>query len=233
MKKELIKHILATLAVIALVAAVVYFSRSSSSSSEDKLKKALKLYSQGESSKAAKILEMEPGQYVPLKDGCELMISAFAETNQTKLLETAAVRCLNEGKAAGIAHEGYAKSLTDQGRVKEAITMLAKEASNKQHHRLFGALAYLYILDNQKEKAGEFYLKAIAIGDPWTPWVTRSLKHNSLKQDEAYMTRLIAMVTQKEKPVAHIERSLIAPAEQLGLKEQVELLKSRQSTPNQ
>jgi hypothetical protein len=156
------------------------------------------------------------------------MISAFAEQNRNDLLENAAFRCLSAGKAAGIAHEGYAKSLTDQGRVKEAIELLARDAKNVANDRLYGALAYLYTLDDNPTSAGTYYLKAVDIGVPWSPWVSRAIRHDSLSSSRTFVTELVQLVMNKESPVPEVEKSLLIVAEELGLKEEADALRNRQ-----
>jgi len=219
------------------LAAQLYSGSSSSNYSERILDKAAVHYKDGEKLKALNLIEAEPNQFVPIKNGCEFIIAIFSEMDKVNLLENAATKCIDAGKAIGIAHEGYAKSLLLQGRTLEAIMMLEKETHRFKNPRIHGAIASLYLNQKDFEGVAKNLLLAVTYSQNRVgTWVERSLSTRDISDQKKFISDLVKIVTSKYEnknvkiPAPDFEAvtKLIKVAKTLGLDSQVRKLETRQ-----
>ncbi|MEZ4741398.1 MAG: hypothetical protein R3B45_02960 [Bdellovibrionota bacterium] len=74
------------LAALMALFAQLYFKKQPQTYPQRILDKATAYYNEGKLNMALDIIETDPEQLLPLKDGCELAISVFAQSNKLDLL---------------------------------------------------------------------------------------------------------------------------------------------------
>lgn len=179
---------------------------------------AHKAYLDGQLEESVTIFASQQAKLVLYPQGCELMISVYAQLpNHQEELASVSRLCITSNKAIGIAHEGLAKSLSELGRVDEAIKELTDQARIHQNERIYGALANLFIFKEDYLQAASWFLKAIDTSEVWSAWLSRALKFESILGTPNFLEQVTEIVLRKEKLVPNIEEKLLDALATRGL----------------
>lgn len=190
----------------------------------------LAAYSDKDFSKAAELLAGKEDGVLEQGEGCELVISVYAEAHKFVELERFARHCISHQRADGISHEGLAYSLTSQGRIEEAIAQLRAEHDKKPHNpRLAVALARVYIMSGSDAEAEKLFLEVIRSEDSWSMWLAEILKQELLMKKANFVDQLCQEVLKKDKVFASLEQKLQEAAETLHLAERAQKLEERRT----
>ena len=135
--------------------------------------------------------------FYALNEGCELIISVYAENKKYSDLARSSNHCLLARKSIGIASDGLAMSLSMVGGSQDAINIISSidYSSNSQ---ALAALAQLYAYIDKKALAKQHLLQAIDIGKPWSPWVQRIFSHRTFYSDSEFLSKVTDLITTKK-----------------------------------
>ncbi len=178
--------------------------------------------------KAGAIIAAQQSKILAEAEGCELIISVYAELANFSALEEVSRSCIATNRAEGIAHEGLAFSLSSQGKIAEALTALEAEQHKKPEvPRIAIALARLLVMSGQEERGGTLFIRVIEKETSWSMWLAEALKQSALLKQANFVEKLSQVVLKKELVFAQLEEKLEAAARALELKELAELLADR------
>lgn len=175
-------------------------------------KKAFALYEDKEFSQASKLVEHHAEEMVKMNQGCQLLISIFAEAKNMEKLEAVSRLCIKDPRNMGISQEGLAYSLSATGRVDEAISTLENEVKRTSHPRCHAALARLYLMVGSDQEAKDNYLKAISHGEEWELWAMQALDSPILSQESDFLGRITEVILDKEACSANLQQRVLALA---------------------
>ncbi|NRA43796.1 MAG: hypothetical protein HRU09_02445 [Oligoflexales bacterium] len=150
-----------------------------------------------------------------LENGCELMVSVFAEAKNIEFLEQASKKCIEMQKGGDTIIEGLAYSLSFQGKVNEGIEQLEALRAKQSSPRLLVALSRLQLMLGRDEQARRIYLDAIADADVWSMWVSYALKVPIFVENQEFLEEVIRIVVSKPHVHEQVEMQLLAKANKL------------------
>lgn len=156
--------------------------------------------------------------FLELPDGCELMVSVYAESDlEAAYLERVSRLCMEKSKAPGIAHEGFAKALISQQRGAEAILILQKELiKHPLNDRLFAVLSYLSLMNGDHQLATKYLSEAIEVSSIWSAWLSRFMKTKELSSEKDFLKEIAASVLKKDPVPQGAVASLIEALKEKG-----------------
>ena len=190
--------------------------------------KSLQAYRKKNYKEAEQLIKNNWQKIAQLSEGCSLLISIHAEAKNFSHLEKVSRYCLEIGqKGDGIVFDGLAASLSSQDKTKEAIKIFEELTLHHNEERAFIALANLYYLDNEYQKARALYLKVIDSSDIWSAWLSSLLKAPKVVDDVNFIKSLVKVVLKKEKTFMHVEKKLQAYARKYSLHENLASLMTR------
>jgi tetratricopeptide (TPR) repeat protein len=188
-----------------------------------------KAYQDGEYAAAAALVGANFAVLLREPEGCELMISVFAETKEMPQLEAISRSCMAQNRADGISQEGLAHALSSQGKIEAGIAELQREHEIKpENPRIALALAHLLTMMARDEEAGKLFLQVIAREESWSMWCAQALKQKSLLANKDFVRDLTAIVVKKPRIFAQLEKTLQEAAQELQLTQAVQDLEQRQ-----
>ena len=161
--------------------------------------KARKAYEENDLKEAHRLIHASPEEILPLEEGCNLLVSVFAEGKDYRNLEKISRLCLSQKRNIAISAEGLAASLVAKKKHQEARKEL--EALHEMHpdeERITAALAHIYLLNNQIQKSQKLYLSLVHSSKIWTAWLTRILRSSRLTSDVKWTTKLLHTVDLKK-----------------------------------
>jgi hypothetical protein len=192
-------------------------------------KAAFSAYQAKEFSKAGEIISAHRELLVAEPEGCELLISVYAELKELSVLEEISRQCMAQNRADGLAQEGLAFSLSSQGKIAEALSTLEAEHLKKAEvPRISIALARLLVMAGQDERAGDLFIEVIKAEESWSMWFAEALKQGALLKHANFVEKLGQVVLKQELVFAQLERTLQAAAEALDLATLTKALAVRQ-----
>jgi hypothetical protein len=194
------------------------------------LQEAKELYNQHQYDASLELISGREESFIPEEDGCELLISLYAEREgQASKLEQLSRLCLQQGKGIGIAHEGLAKALYEQGQGASGIAFLQQQTQQYPQARVFAALAHLHLLQEQYHEAGLAFVQAIAAaGEEWSIWLQRSLRFAPIATDREFLQAVTPIVVKKSNRNTNIEARLIEALQVQELSAEVQRLQAEQ-----
>lgn len=168
-------------------------------------------YQKGEFEQAAVLIQGHREELVNEPEGCELMISVLAMRRSFEDLRQTAQRCLESGKADGIAQEAFAYSMSELGQNQEAIRwLLSRDDKRDSHERASVALARLYAREFDWSNSRRYFLRAVQNSDIWSIWLSMILKYEKPMLDDAtFIADLVTAVTAKPRQFAALEEKLL------------------------
>lgn len=202
--------------------------------------KALESYRAGRISEAAGYLRDVPGLIIE-PEGCELVLSIYAEAERYRDLERSAQLCLDASRARGMAAEALAMVLSSQKRTGEAIERLQPLLSEPEESprddeehprvveqaRIHAALAQLYVDLGERSQAHKHLLIALRRGEPWSLWLQRIYSSDVFYQDSDFLTQLVTILLKKDNVVRDAEMMILELLEGQKMSVQVALMKRR------
>lgn len=188
---------------------------------------ALESYKKKANKEALAKIEKDYDSILEEKEGCELVISIFATNQQIGPTREASEKCIKLGKAVGISHEAYAMAQASVGESKKAIELLLEESKKHQDARIHAAIAQLYVFESEKENAHTHLLKAIEIGNPWSPWLSRVFTSKTFTEEKVFLRNLVPLLDKKQDVVIDAELKILSLLEKKGLTFEAEILKKR------
>lgn len=211
---------------IALLIAILMARRDRPTSYHSQLRSATASYYQGSYLEAYGYFKGNEEAFLQLEEGCELMISVFAQMKRLASLEAIARRCLAEGKAQAIAAEGVAMALSSVGRSQEAIEILLTIEGYSTNHRILSALSQLSIYVGKEDEARKFLLAALEVSDTWSVWLERILQRSEFQSPE-FLRQVVWLIARKEAVMPDQEKRLISLLEKSQLDSEAEMIKNR------
>jgi hypothetical protein len=192
-------------------------------------KQALESFNKKAYKEALVLIEKDYEALLEEKEGCELVISIFATNQKLSSTENASKKCMERGKALGMAQEAYAMSMASVGKSAEAVTVLNMELQKHDNARVHAAIAQLHVFENDKKKAQKHLLRAIEIGDPWSTWLMRVFTSKTFTEDRVFLRNLVPVINAKKDVVADAEFKLVhlLQKHKLTLEEQVMMKRLR------
>lgn len=154
-------------------------------------------------------------EFPNLENGCELMVSVFAEAKNIELLELASKKCIQMQKGGDTIIEGLAYSLSFQGKIHEGINQLELLNTSQSTPRLLVALSRLHLMLGHDEQARSFYLDAIRDAEVWSMWVSYALKVPIFSENLDFIEDVIGIVVNKPHVHERVEMLLLDKAEKL------------------
>lgn len=189
--------------------------------------KAYDLYKDRNLAEAKEVIQSSQDLLYTVAEGCELMISVFAELEDYSALEECSKTCIDLGKGLDTAYEGLAFSLSGMGLYDQAIEKLKKEALNHKSTRLLISLARLYLMTGHDQEARDCYLEGVERAEVWSMWVSYGLKIKPFYTDPAFVESLITVVSKKKNAHKEVEQKLIEKAKKLGVSKNLSILLER------
>jgi hypothetical protein len=188
---------------------------------------ALEQYNKKAYKAALGLIEEKYESILEEKEGCELVISVFATSQKIEPTRQAAIKCMELGKAAGMAQEAYAMTMASVGKSEDAISKLELEAKKYSNPRIHAALAQLYVFTKDKKSAHKHLLTAISEGKPWSLWFARVFTSKTFSEDKVFLRNLVPVITKKSDVVVDMEFRLVKLLDTQGLTMESELMKKR------
>jgi len=171
--------------------------------------------------------KMEPSieEVLSHEEGCDLVVSVYAELNLYPLLHSYSKRCLNKKKSSGIAYEGLAVSSIALGKQKETLDILEKKfLEDKNHERLLVSLAQLSFEQKLDAKARKYFLQLIKESEIWSAWLQRTLKFKRLFSDAQFVKDVSFELSRRDEVPQKMVQELLVYAKNHKLKGCVESL---------
>ena len=225
-KPSAVRWALAALALGAGGLAILMVRHDPPTGYHSQLRSATASYYQGSYLEAYGYFKGEEEAFFQLEEGCELMISVFAQMKRLASLEAIARRCLAEGKAQAIAAEGVAMALSSVGRSQEAIEILQNIEGYASNHRILSALSQLSIYVGKEDEAKRFLLAALEISDTWSVWLERVLQRSEFQTPE-FLRQVAWLIAGKEAVMIDQEKRLMILLEKSQLGSEAEMIKNR------
>lgn len=150
-----------------------------------------------------------------LENGCELMVSVFAEAKNIEFLELASKKCIQMQKGGDTVIEGLAYSLSFQGKIDEGIKQLELVTESHSTPRLLIALSRLHLMLGHDDDARRLYLKAVNDAEVWSMWVSYALKVPIFVDNLEFLEEMITIVINKPNVHERVETQLLAKADRL------------------
>ena len=191
--------------------------------------KARESYFAGAHFQALSYLKPSYEQILGEEEGCELVISVFAETKQLSMLEQAARRCLERGVATSLAAEALAMSLASVGQSQQALEVL--ESLGAQDARVAAAMAQLYVYTRQEGKARTLLLKAISEGEPWSPWLGRVFTAETFYRHKPFLKKIVSVLATKQEVVVDVEEKLLLVLKEFQMTDEARVVEKRLTPP--
>lgn len=185
---------------------------------------ALRSYQEGRLQEAAGYLRDIP-QIISEAEGCELVISIYARIRKLASLERWALSCLKQGSAMPLAAEALAMSFASVGKSGQAIEIIEKIPHPSA--RIHAALAQLYVYEGDEEKGRRYLLRALKHGNPWSPWLSRVFSARAFYNHPPFLGEVVEVLLSKKTVVWDEERRILDQLRELGMDEQVQLMKQR------
>lgn len=192
-------------------------------------KQALASFDKKAYKEALALIEKNFEVIIEEKEGCELVISIFATNQKLSSTELAARKCMEMNKAVGMSQEAYAMSMASVGKSAEAIVVLNAELEKYDDARIHAAIAQLYVFEGNKKQAQKHLLRAIEVGQPWSPWLMRVFTSKTFTEDRVFLRNLVPVINAKKDIVADAEFKLVhlLQRQKLTLEEQVMMKRLR------
>ncbi|MFK7823265.1 MAG: hypothetical protein AB8G05_03855 [Oligoflexales bacterium] len=154
-------------------------------------------------------------EFPSLENGCELMVSVFAEAKNIEALELASKKCIELEKGGDTIIEGLAYSLSFQGKIHDGIKRLEYLKGSQSTPRLLVALSRLHLMIGEDEQARSLYLEAIRDADVWSMWVSYALKVPIFGDNLNFIEDVISIVVSKPHVHEQVEMLLLDKADRL------------------
>ena len=154
-------------------------------------------------------------EFPSLENGCELMVSVFAESKNIDFLELSSKKCIQMQKGGDTIIEGLAYSLSFQGKIDEGIKQLELLKAQQSSPRLLIALSRLHLMLGHDDEARSFYLQAIRDADVWSMWVSYALKVPVFAENLEFLESVISIVVEKPHIHQQVEMLLLGKASKL------------------
>ncbi|MCY4380081.1 MAG: hypothetical protein OXC40_00720 [Proteobacteria bacterium] len=191
-------------------------------------RKAKESYFAGSYLEAYGYLKGHSQAFFHLPDGCNLMLSVFAETKKLSLLENTARSCLAMNKSVPIAADAIAMSLSRVGQSEQALEIILNIPNYQLHSRILVAISQLFLYLDQPDKARKHLLQAIEVGSPWSPWLERIFQYQAFQEHE-FLTAVTLAIIKKEHVVHDKEQKLLDLLKMKNMTQEVELMTERHS----
>lgn len=147
---------------------------------------------------AASIINSNPYQLLSLENGCDLVISVFAELKSYEKIIPIAKKCIETRHKSGIAFEALGFSYVEQGKVSDGITILRQYLDHYPHDRGFSSLLELSLLNKDIKMARDVFLELLDGSQMWQSWLSRYLKKQELFEDKSFFMNLLEVLKSKE-----------------------------------
>lgn len=198
-----------------------------------KLFQSLKsLYEQKKLKEARSKMEPFIEEVLILDEGCDLVISLYADLKVYNFLEQYSTRCIQKGHKSGIAYEGLALSSIALGRQERALKVLEQELKTKTHDRLLVALAQLSFEQREYHESKKYFLRLIKESSLWSAWIQRIFKFKDLMDDSSFVEKLSLEATKKEAISQKVEEKLLSYAKSHKLKVSIAALEKHLKKKN-
>lgn len=197
--------------VVSVLCYLFFFGQASESGQRSKIHQNVRVsYDHGAYHEALGYLQDGYDSILVEEEGCELVISVFAQTKKLTSLEQVSRKCIVQGGSDEIASEGLAMSLSSVGRSAEAIQVIeATVQEYAKNARVLATLAQLYIYDEREDKARQYLLEAIRIGDPWSPWLARVFSAKAYYSNSKFLSQVVSELQHKPEVMVDIEKRLL------------------------
>ena len=171
-------------------------------------------------------LKMEPAlsQIISLEEGCDLVVSVYAELKAYIPLESCSQKCFSKKNHSGAAYEGYALASFQLNKGDTGIKILEEELNKGYNDRLLVALAQFSFLLKDDLRAKNYFLEVIKKSDIWSAWILRVLQYQRLFSDKVFVEKLSLLVSSKDRAPKKAVDLLLAHAKLHKLETCVEAL---------
>ena len=194
---------------------------------EDLYQKAKASYFAGSYLEAYGYLRDHTNELFSFPEGCELMISVFAELKRLSDLEKTARQCLGMKKAIGISAEALAMALSSVGQSREALTLLEGLENYQNYPRVLVSMSQLCLyLEDSRRARDLLFLALNNTREPWSPWLNRVFRHSAYQQPE-FLKKIAQLILQKREHIHDLELRLMELLKDKGLLKEAELLSVR------
>ena len=188
------------LGVSGFFAYKAFFMSTSKQHPEKVLSELKSHYIKGHFAKAKTLLTEENlGELLDLEDGCELVVSIFAQLKEYKSLKIYSKKCMARLTDSGVGFEGYAMAALALGQGKDArsdLETLTKKQGNPD--RLLVALAQLTYELKDEKASRKYFLDLMQSSNLWSAWILRIIKFDRLFQDRKFVRDLSLLLSQKK-----------------------------------
>lgn len=166
---------------------------------------------------------------LPLEEGCELVLSVYAQLEDYKLLDYYGKRCFGQKDRSLIVYDAIASSALRLGKEREAFQLLEKEleSSGSSDHLLI-SLAQLSFEAKEYEKSKKYFLRLIKESTIWSAWLQRVFKFKPLFKDPKFIDELVAELSAKKFVSKLLEEKLLSYARLYKLETSIKTLEKRQ-----
>lgn len=189
---------------------------SASSRKQTLWKEALKAYADADYARASELLKDEWPSLLSEEDGCNLVLSVFAENKDFDLAEKAARACLSLGKGVETASEALGFTLSSQGRIPEALKILEGFGEGAPV-RLHMTVARLHLMLAQDAEARQAFLRGLKKAEVWSMWVSYALKVPSFNEDKGFVSELLRILASKPQVLPGVEKQVLTLAQNLAV----------------
>ena len=196
---------------------------------QELFKQANTLYSEQKYVEAKEAFQNKEKLILELNEGCDLVLSVFAELKDYENLEFFSKECLKKNVPSGIAFDGIAASFVAQNKTAQAIEILEGKRSDSSHERLLASLAHLYTIDKDWEKARSLYLELIETSSIWSAWLSRLLKNKKVFEQRVFLQKLAKIIFLKEFGFPKVEGRLLQIFKDFKLNYEFNTLQNRLS----
>ena len=135
---------------------------------------------------------------VDLPQGCQLMVSVYAELREFDTLERVSQLCIDAEKGERTPYDGLAFSLVSSGRLQEAITMLERCRNCVTKLEVKIPLGNLYMMNGEIDRGIDLFLQALEHPKYWREWTRELVTKAKVRSDPGFLSKLIQVVIKKE-----------------------------------
>lgn len=191
---------------------------------------AFKYYEDKKLAEAYELVKSRTSSFLERENGCELLISIFAEVNDPHLLIKTSEECILRNKVLEIAYEGLGYGYSSLGQIDQAIQKIEKGLKTFPHARLYASLSYLYLMQGEDAKAGENILQAIKVGEPWSQWASAVLENEVYTNNSLFLESLALVMVGKDARIHSLEEKILGIANKKKYQKLQQFLENAKNT---
>ena len=170
---------------------------------------AKELYFTGKFQQSLFYVNKYQNNFYQLDEGCELIISVYAQTNQLSHLETSAKHCIENNLEIAISSEALAMIASKNNLFHSTIHYITSHTTYTKNPRILATLSMLYAYDNKSALAHKSLLQAIDLGKSWRLWLERVFSHHVFYDDSEFLIKLVTLIAKKDQ-IAHDQYQRLA-----------------------